>query len=470
MPLSDLAPFLSSRVRKGDTQVIATAGREAAITAAVRSTTSTSVLTSAALALGGSQATVGFIGSATYLTKTVQGACERLCRRTSIVKILVCSAIAERVGMLLVALTLLTNFSPWPRLSLVISATIMLLGLALYDMTVTVGYLAADLPASLGRVFGHRQRLASLLGLLAGLASAQAVDIGDHYLSVAYARGALILTGFVFSIISAHWSWDLIKTFRNVSLPPLQGARVSAWNFAAYSTVQRQTLAFFLVWSFAFGAVISHAEASLLTVLHWSLPHLLLLAAIMTGAGALGSVTWGRLIDKMGPYPTAFLCVAVMSVAHLGYILTMITHSASLMVGIQVLWGLSYAGWTIVRPILLTDGFQDDVPSSVSPITFYSHVTMLGYVMSGLAPLLVSLLLACLARYGATAQTGYTVLFVLTTLLRLIALAMLVRIPFKSRVQANTIALTLYGALAHKYGFNRFNPRPPTKGDCQPRG
>jgi MFS family permease len=265
--------------------------------------------------------------------------------------------------------------------------------------------------------FAWRTRFAQLgimLGLVAGGIVLQ-LGAGWNWLPGAFA--ALFLTAAVSRMFSAYF-----LTVQREPTPPNgpRLPRLGELRAAIRSSSVSRTILYMLVAQVAYQIAGPYFNPYMLGQLKLSYVHYLILICTPYVARVVCLRAWGRVVDRIGPYRVLWLSgLLVVPLPAMWNV----SDSFAYLAAVQIFAGLAWAGYELAQLLL----FFDTIPTGrrVGVLTLFNLLNAVaifgGSVVGGLL----------LAELGA-GRNAYSMLFLTSTLIRIAALLVLVRLPVRA--------------------------------------
>jgi len=262
--------------------------------------------------------------------------------------------------------------------------------------------------------FAWRTRFAQLgimLGLVAGGIILQ-LGTGWHWLPGAFA--ALFLTAAVSRLFSAYF-----LTVQHEPTPPdgPRLPRLGELRAAICSHSVSRAILYLLVAQVAYQIAGPYFNPYMLGQLKLSYVHYLILICTPYVARVVCLPAWGRVVDRIGPYRVLWLSgLLVVPLPAMWNV----SDSFAYLLAVQIFAGLAWAGYELAQLLL----FFDTIPTArrVGVLTLFNLLNAVaifgGSIIGGLL----------LAELGA-GRDAYSTLFLTSTLIRIAALLVLVRLP-----------------------------------------
>lgn len=299
-------------------------------------------------------------------------------------------------------------------------------GQALYDAAMTSLHSEVAEPGLFGDYMSEKTRWASIAGMVLGVLGAFAVDrteaagVPPHL-----ARALAIATGIAIHCLVARPFGQMTRIAgARAQRPSRQLLAVPGRSLLLPSTPQDWAVVHLaLAWGFAQGISARQGEAMAMSELGVSVGAITFLNALLIGAGVLGAKTWGRLGDQFGGRGLLAIAMLAFALDPVWTLLAMYGHVAAF-VPAYVIFGIFNTGWAIAQSLALvrTTGHPAD---RIRLIAMYNVVY--GFA-AGVAPLAGGALLTW-ADARLPTREAFALLFVLAVMLRLGAVAVVLRLP-----------------------------------------
>jgi MFS family permease len=426
------------------------------MTSAFRALSGGAILTGLVLAFSGSHLVIGLVGSLPLLARSGQLLVPRLVARHGGWRITRAAALVERLGFLAAAAVGLLR-PPHALALLLVFIALGTIAASVYDCALTAMATDRVRGADQGRYFGIRMRWSSGMGVLAGILAGVGLDaVEGAGMLPANARSIALLAGMLpaaFAILALR-RFDAMPHIADERLPaptPTGAAEISErvqrlttgsfpvirargsrslrrfFERRAENRPLRALLGFAVIWGFATGLLARHLDAFAMSVLGYSVGTLTVIAGLIAGAGAVGAKTWGRLGDRYGAKPILVLATFVIALNPLWYAMSTKSYAWPYVAG-QILAGAANAGWVIGIPLLLLNAPLRRAGEKMRMFALF-HAT--AGLAAGVGPMVGGWMLTLLAPIGE--HTAYVLLFAFSSVLRLGAVWMLVRLPDTER-------------------------------------
>jgi len=326
--------------------------REAGFSNAVTAVTSGVILTAFALHLGASNTTIGLLAAAAFWVQLLQAPGVLLVERLRTRKrIAVLASLISRCALVGLALLALAPRAGGLTLTALVALQVFYCGIATFGGCAWNAWVRDLAPeARLGQIFAKRTINATLVGLLASLAAAFALDRapeGSTWRPVAFA--GLYMAAFIAGLLSCR---ELALTpepqmparAEQVKLLPLLRAPLRDHNF-------RRLIIFLASWQFAVNLATPFFTVFFVKQLGLNITFVVILGVISQATNVLALRSWGLLSDRFAnksvlgvAAPLFILCIAAMVGA--SQIHDRVWVMAYL-VGLHALMGLATAGVTL---------------------------------------------------------------------------------------------------------------------------
>ena len=388
-----------------------------------------------ALAVGGGHLAIAALAALPALTRLSHLAVPELVRRYGSWAVASAATWLERAGFFVAAVAGIVRPEGWAVPALLTGIGFGYLGQNLYDASLAALHTEAAAPGTFGRYTAAKARWAAVSGLLLGVLASFAVDAAERSAGVAphTARALAILAGVVVHVVVTLPLRRMRAVARAHALArarargrPSTGAapahRRRLWALPS-TPEQWAVVRFALVWGCAVGVSTRQGEAMAIAVLGVSVGTMMLLNAILVGAGMLGAGMWGKLGDRFGGK-------GLMSITLFGLALDPLWMLASLFVSplflipSYALGGVFNSGWSISQNMTLvrTTGHAAD---RIRLFAFYNVAFGLA---AGTAPMIGGAILELLDS-AYSPMVAYGALFMLAWTMRLRAFESLHSMP-----------------------------------------
>jgi len=391
-----------------------------------RQLASLAMCTALAIALGGGHYTVAIVAAIPFVARMAHLLVPFLVVRYSSWRVARTSFWLERLGFLAAAASAVVRPGDWTLPLFLISLGAAFLGQALYDAAMSALHSEVSERGRFGEYMSAKTRWASLAGLTLGVCGAFAVDQIEHAgVPTHVARALAIAAGIAIHCLIARpfaRMGDIARsraTRPSRQLPAVPRPRVQLPQTREDWAVVHLALA----WGFAYGISARQTEAMAMRELGVSVGTIVLLNALLIGAGVLGAKTWGRLGDRFGGKGLLAIAMLAFALDPIWALLAMYVHVAAF-IPAYVIWGVFNTGWSIAQSLALvrTTGHPAD---RIRLITIYNVAYGLA---AGVAPLLGGALLTWVDGRFST-RSAFATLFVIAIVLRLATLPVLLRLP-----------------------------------------
>ena len=387
-----------------------------------------------ALELGATKTQIGLLAALPPLLNLVQilgsyfvtkvGSSKRVC---------VVSAALYRLVWLFIAFIPLMMFwttAEWGAVGILIAFLTVASLFASLSGVAWMTWITEMVPESVrGRFFGHRNMVASAVGMVASLVAAQFIDKWQSTHTTSSSR----LFGFsiLFGVGLAFGLWGLLGLRRvsDVSLStnsngtsfwqdlkrPLQDPGFQRW------------IVFSTVWGFAVGVGSPFFNVYLLEDLNMQFSLIAILGLVSGITNTLGMRLWGNLIDTIGSKPLLTICSIGGGLIPLMWVLTSPTNWSILWVA-HLLNGLAWSGIGLASSQLLISTAPREGASMYFAV-FAAITGIAGTISPLIGGALAGVFTSLTLKVGDISLSGLQILFIVTGILRLSSLTLLKPVP-----------------------------------------
>lgn len=368
---------------------------EGTFSRAMESFTGGVVLAGFALALGASNLQIGLLAAIPFLAQLAHIPAVAVLERWPDRKPLCIGGAAVARGLLIVIA--LVPFLPLPisRIEAVVLLVAAYAVIATFSGAAWQVWIRELVPRDrLGRYFGRRLMILSMVGLVTLLAAGQFVSFAGERspeLRVSafawlFAAGGLL--GWASAAAQLKAPSQPALTTRSIGFPGSLKEPLADRNY-------RRVLVFLGAWGFAANLALPFVSVLLLRNLGYGLGTVTLLAAISQLANILGFRLWGPLADRFGNKPVLALSASVFLVGMLWWALLPKTPGTLLLViagVVHVVWGFALAGLDVAgNGIVMKLAPEDRAPG------YLASASVIKAAAAGSAPLLGGLVATALA-------------------------------------------------------------------------
>ncbi|GAC1647018.1 MAG: hypothetical protein NVS4B3_00400 [Gemmatimonadaceae bacterium] len=403
---------------------------EGIVVSGARQFASVTMSVALALALGGGHYAVAAVAAIPFVARLSHLWVPELIRRYGSWTVARAGFRLERCGFLFAAVIGIVRPTSWAVPGCLAGLAVAFLGQAFYDASMSALHSEVAAAGEFGNYTAIKTRWASLSGLAFGLLASGAVDWTERIgLSAAIARGGAIVAGIAVHTLLARPFFRMgVIARRHAHLIPPEPAALTrpAAGLRALgprTAEERAVVWLALAWGTAYGIGNRQGEAMAMSLLGVPVGAIVLLNAVLVGAGILGARTWGRLADRFGGRGLMALALVAFAIDPLWNLLGMVVHPWLLVPG-YVVWGIFNTGFAIAQTFVLvrTTGHPAD---RIRALTIYNVVYG---VAAGLSPFVGGALLTALDG-PLSSQAAYTVLFLVTAVLRGLTIPVLRHLP-----------------------------------------
>jgi len=314
-----------------------------------------------------------------------------------------------------------------------------------------VAWMSAIVPSQIrGRYFGMRNRINGGINIAATLAAGLVIDaFKDRGLE----QGGYLTLQLV-AVFAGLMAFRLILRqpdpgYRAEQLPPLGHYLLQPLRDANY----RRIMLFHLYWMFAVSLAAPFFNAHLLKHMAWNFRSLALVGILFSVSNILFHTLWGKLVDRYGHKP--ILMTTAVGIVTLPLFYACCPWDARWPIYVNAIFGgICWAG----NGLALFNLIMESLPASRRTMYVAVLAALSGFVnfaASVLSGWLADLLAGLRVELFGFTIVNYTILFLITTLLRVPALLILHRIREPEAVHTREFVRRMFIELNRRIGIGR---------------
>jgi len=302
-------------------------------------------------------------------------------------------------------------------------------------------------PETRGKFFGRRNMLAGLVTLCIPIAVGKYLDVHNDLSNYAFIFSLAALTGLAGSFCLKNVPKVKMETRSDLQFVDIIKAPLQNYNFRIF-------LYFTITWTLGTTILFPYITVFLLRELSASQYNVGILIALSAITNIIFTPMWGHISDRFGHRPVLVICVLFSSFLPLGYLVTT-ANNYMLVVGIIfMLAGIFWSGIGLSLFNLLLV-LSPDKGRSKFISSFFSFVGIFGVVGPLAGGTIMHFFESLSGNILGLSLNSYTILFLLSTLLRILAFSMLLKVKVHGDISAPALVVQFLSMNPYKAFINK---------------